>query len=169
MQIKVKVNVEVYSLVSHTKDNSRDVHTIIPWSQDASTHKPSQLPREHTARLPVPGHINYSNTKGFSVLLDVTCTVFLHCGWLTYPHYIVLYCIVLYCIVLYCICLPVLALSFCLCLSVCLSVSPSFHWKICELKMTSVFHLFRCRFVCLTWYRSQTQMVPFPQSTPMSF
>ena len=56
IQFKGKqVNVEVYSLVSSAKRYSPHF-TITPWSQDPLIHKPSQLPGEHTARLPFPAH-----------------------------------------------------------------------------------------------------------------
>ena len=44
------------------------LHTITLWSLDLFVHKPSQLPREHTARLPFFGARNYSNTQAFTVL-----------------------------------------------------------------------------------------------------
>ena len=56
---KKKVTVEVYSLIFCAKRYLPDFHPIIPWSQDLSTHKPSKLPGEHTARLPFPAHRNY--------------------------------------------------------------------------------------------------------------
>ena len=54
-----KVKVEVYSLVifsSHFEALLTRLHTITPWSQDLFIHKPSQLPGEHTARLPFSAH-----------------------------------------------------------------------------------------------------------------
>ena len=32
------------------------LHIITPWSEDLFIHKPAQLPGEHTAWLPFPGH-----------------------------------------------------------------------------------------------------------------
>ena len=54
--IKVKVTVEVYSLVSSAKRYSPDFTQLTPWSQDLFIHKPSQLPRDHTARVPFLAH-----------------------------------------------------------------------------------------------------------------
>ena len=53
---KVKVKVEVYSLVSSANRYSPRLHTMTPWSQDLFIHKPSQFPGEHTARLPFSAH-----------------------------------------------------------------------------------------------------------------
>ena len=48
-----QVKLEPYSLVSSAKRHSPN---LTPWSQDLLIHKPSQLPGEHTARLPFPAH-----------------------------------------------------------------------------------------------------------------
>ena len=48
----IKVKMQVYSLVSSTKHHSPNFTQITPWSQDLFIYKPSQLPREHTVRLP---------------------------------------------------------------------------------------------------------------------
>ena len=39
------------------------LHTITPWSQDLFIHKPSQLPGEHTGRLPFPAHGTIQHTR----------------------------------------------------------------------------------------------------------
>ena len=53
------------------KRNSPAFHAISPWSHDLSTHKSSQLPEEHTARLPLPAHRNYLNTQKPSLSYQV--------------------------------------------------------------------------------------------------
>ena len=65
---KVKVKVQVYSLVPSAKRHSPDFTQITPCSQDLFVHKPSQLPGEHTARLLFFGARDCSNTEAFTVL-----------------------------------------------------------------------------------------------------
>ena len=63
------------------------LHTIIPWSRDLFIHKPSQLPGEHTARLPLPVHrtiqqhkpsLSYQGLCGKSLVLPCTVPT---CSW----------------------------------------------------------------------------------------
>ena len=65
--VKVKVKVEVYSLVSSAKRYSPDFTQLPPGHRTCSFIKPSQLPGEHTAQLTFSVH-GTIQTQAFTVL-----------------------------------------------------------------------------------------------------
>ena len=61
--VKVKVKVEVYSLVSSTKHYSPDFTQLPPGHRTCSFISHLNSPGEHTARFAIFGARNYSNTS----------------------------------------------------------------------------------------------------------